>query len=137
MKGKFISLTFIIGIIINIFWVSANYILPPSSVYYVYTPNGTPVESLKYQFDMSDDNKQSLISDFNSFEIIGEPTFYYNCHAYDWHIKGEYVPAMSSQSCWISNPIAYINDNSYDEITMTNISEGDIVTYWKIIMLNW
>ena len=102
---------------------------------FVNTPNGTQIEAFNYNCDMTPEQKllltdDAIVSQYN-YEILDEPTFYYNCHSFAWYFRGYNLPQSSLQSCWIDNPIDYILDGSYVEENLNQVSEGDIITYWN------
>lgn len=60
-------------------------------------------------------------------ELVGEnmielPTWKYNCHAFAWY----------DDTVWIDYAEPFISDNHTESISVNNLQEGDIVTYWSV-----
>ena len=110
-----------------------------TSTSFVRTPNGTQVQVATYYEPHSssyhtDLDFQEVIRNYD-VEFIDCGSCMYNCHYFTWHLKGD-VDADVHR--WMSNPVAYMEDGSYEQIYygnnsiahyLTDICNGDFIFY--------
>ena len=79
---------------------------------YIQNPKGNSVPALIFTgVDYDDNEKQAIINNLQSVwpnaTILGEPTYYYNCHGYAWNMVDGGI------TCSVDYISYYITDNSY------------------------
>lgn len=88
---------------------------------YVYTPNGTPVEVMCFDDDLSSAEINFLNDTYDDLfpqaDRLSASTRFYNCHSYAWYLSNN-----------MNIPWSYYNDGSYYEVTDVDI--GDIICYY-------
>ena len=99
----------------------------PADIIYIQTPNGTEVEALQAQYDLTDEQKASKEAKYDywadeNIKLSGA-TLNYNCHSYAWYSQN-----VATNTCWIADPSSYWLDGSYIRI-YENVQPGDIIVY--------
>ena len=108
----------------------------------IYTTDGTMVEAYHFYDYPSDEARQALQdrivngaedSDGRAYtELVGDnvkelPTWRYNCHAFAWY----------NDTVWINYAEPFVDDlHTGDSISVEDVQNGDIVTYWAVSHLN-
>lgn len=108
----------------------------------IYTTDGTMVEAYHFYDYPSDEARQALQdrivngaedSDGRAYtELVGDnvkelPTWRYNCHAFAWY----------NDTVWINYAEPFVDDlHTGDLISVEDVQNGDIVTYWAVSHLN-
>ena len=64
-------------------------------------------------------------------DILGDPTYAYNCHYYAWYSSDIEEELINDQVYWIDYPEPFIKDPHSDPIDEDDICAGDIVVYWS------
>lgn len=109
-----------------------TYSINDYSYEYVYTPNNTVVQVIKFDSDLEPYIIAAINEEYDSkfpeAERLSSATKYYNCHSYAWYEQSTNNPY------WMDNPAAYYSDGSYIETTTPEV--GDIVCYYSSSNLN-
>lgn len=83
----------------------------------VKTPNGTSVETWHYTSELTEADYDALVRNqeynYPDVTVVRNPTTFYNCHSYAWY------STSSSNTHWMNDPQAYIDDKSYSYVTST------------------
>lgn len=104
----------------------------------VYTPNGSSVDVIRYNFIMSkseaDATRERIEKTYPKAVILGSATYEYNCHHYAWHMS-----TGNTEKWWMSHytssypktptNIKYITDGSYVRVNGNDSGATHIVYF--------
>ncbi|MCR5457959.1 MAG: helix-turn-helix domain-containing protein [Clostridiales bacterium] len=127
IASSFLIVFLVVSLILSVgsasFSISYYYVSIPTTVY---TPNSTAVDAYENIIDFSYDDIQALnlIGDaaVPSATRLDSATARYNCHSYAWYNQN-----TTSNNIWIDNPMPFVNDWSYEEISSPSV--GSIILY--------
>lgn len=97
----------------------SNTAVPLNNDTYVYTPLGTPVSATYITDEYSQATQASMAAYmaaiYPNATLLRPATPKYNCHSYAWH------STSSSNSYMVWDPLAYMNDGSYNKISTAQV----------------